>query len=43
MNQGFVMVRNGNYITLVALADIGPLDAPTLQGFVKQAVSKIVG
>jgi hypothetical protein len=41
VNQGFVMVRKGNYITLIALGDIGSLDAPTMQGFVNQAVTKI--
>lgn len=41
VNQGFVMVLRGNYITLVALGDIGSLDTPTLQGFVNQAVGKI--
>ena len=43
LNQGFVMVRKGNYLTIIALGDLGSLDAPTLQGFVNQAVAKIPG
>jgi len=41
VNEGFVVVRKGNYIALVVLGDIGSLDAPTLQGFVAKAVAKI--
>lgn len=41
LNQGFVMIRKGNYITLVALGDIGSVATATLQGFVNQAVAKI--
>jgi len=43
VNQGFVMVRKGNFITLVALGDIGSLDATKLQQFVNQAVTKVAG
>jgi hypothetical protein len=41
VTQGFVMVRKGNYIALVALGDIGSLDSSTLEGFVAQAVGKL--
>src|ERR1035437_5841266 len=41
VNEGFVIVRKGNYIALVVLGDVGSLDTPTLQGFVTQAVAKI--
>jgi hypothetical protein len=40
-NEGFVVVRKGNYIALVILGDIGSLDSATLQGFVTRAVAKI--
>ena len=41
VNEGFVVVRKGNYIALVLLGDIGSLDSATLQGFVTMAVAKI--
>ncbi|HEX3461747.1 MAG TPA: hypothetical protein VHT49_12640 [Acidimicrobiales bacterium] len=40
-NQGFVMVRKGSYLMIVALGDIGALDNSTLQGFVAQALAKV--
>jgi hypothetical protein len=41
VNQGFVIVRKGNYLMLVALGDIGAVDTPSLQGFVAQALNKL--
>jgi hypothetical protein len=41
INQGFVVVRKGNYVMAVALGDIGSVDTGTLDGFVSQALGKL--
>ena len=41
VNQGLVIVRKGNYLTLIALGDIGSLDSATLQQYVTKAVAKL--
>ncbi len=40
LNQGFVLVRKGDTLYLVALGDIGSLDTSTLEKIVSLAISK---
>ena len=41
LNEGFALVRKGNYVTQVGLGDIGSLDTATLTKYVELAVNKL--
>jgi len=41
VNQGFVVAQKSNYLTVVALGDVGPLDSALLQQFITLALGKI--
>ena len=41
INQGFILAQKGPYLVLVALGDTGPVDTPTLDGFMDQAIAKV--
>lgn len=41
LNQGFAVVQKGNYVTQVALGDLGSLDTATLTKYVELAVNKL--